>query len=46
MLCLFEKAHDHLARPGIEVPGRLVGEEDLGAASQGTSKRDALLLTA
>ena len=34
------------ARPGVEVAGRLVGEDDLGPAHERARDRDALLLTA
>src|SRR3569833_1017985 len=40
-----EKLHHFLARRGVEVSGRLVGEDDLGPRFHGTSNRSALLMT-
>ena len=41
-----EQLHDAGARGGVEVSGRLVGEQDLRLVDDGAGDRDALLLTA
>ena len=43
---LAEHAHDLLAVRGVEVAGRLVGQDQLGLADQGAGDGDALLLAA
>src|SRR5690606_31869368 len=43
---LLEQLDDGLARAGVEVPGRLVGEQDLGLVDERARERDALLLPA
>ena len=41
-----EQQHDHVARLGVELAGRLVGEEELRAVGERPGDRDALLLAA
>ena len=41
-----DRREDFLRRPRIEVPGRLVGEQDRRVVDQGAGDRDALLLAA
>ena len=41
-----EHLHHFLAMLGVEVAGRLVGEDQLGVADQGAGDGDALLLAA
>ena len=43
---LAEHPHHLLAMRGVEVAGRLVGEDQLGLADQGAGDGDALLLAA
>ena len=43
---LVEDLHDLLAGPGVEVAGRLVGEDDRRAVDQGAGDGDALALSA
>jgi len=43
---LFEQGHHFFAGFGIEISGRLVGEEDGGAINEGAGDRDALALAA
>ena len=40
-----QRRHDLLGRVGVEVAGRLVGDDDTRAVGQGPGDGDALLLT-
>ena len=41
---ILKQGNDHFARPEVEVPGRLVGEQNRGVTGQGSSHSNALLL--
>jgi hypothetical protein len=42
---VLEQGDDHFSRPEVQVPGRLVGEQNRGVTGQGSSDGNALLLT-
>ena len=46
LIQVVENAHDLVAHLAVEVPGRLVREQDARAADDGAGDRDALLLAA
>src|SRR5579864_503007 len=43
---VFEQGDNHLARPEVQIAGRLIGEQNGGVSDQRPGERDPLLLTA
>ena len=43
---VFQERNDHLARPEVQVPGRLVRQKERRFRNQGAGQRHALLLAA
>ena len=41
---ILKQGNDHFARPEVQIPGRLVGEQNRRVPGQGSSNRNALLL--
>ena len=41
---ILQQGNDHFARPEVQVPGRLVSEQNRGVTGQGSSNCNALLL--
>ncbi len=41
---ILQQGNDHFARPEVQIPGRLVGEQNRRVTSQGSGNGNALLL--
>ena len=41
---ILQQGHDHFAGPEVQVPGRLVGEQDRRVTDQGAGQHNPLLL--